>query len=168
MHSLLDDRFHNCKLIKKKWGVWNLLKTNTCNVACLPNVLLGLRANGVRSGNSTCIWGSGIHCLNSPSFGGPTGLESKSPTQELLMASHADHLLPRTSDLIRLRIIAEHLMPCYQSLFLLRVSLWEVLVKEQEETSPPPVRVVWQHLFYFRARQFTVLIQGRCGIQSNK
>ena len=44
------------------------------------------------------------------------------------MASHANHLLHRTSDLTRLRIIAEHLVPCYRSLFLLRVSLWKVLV----------------------------------------
>ena len=70
-----------------------------------------LRASGVSAGSSTCMWGPGVHCLHSPSFGEPTGLRERSndlcPTLRATHGqSHANHLLHRHQQLTRLRIIA--------------------------------------------------------------
>ena len=52
-----------------------------------------LRASRVSGCSSTGMWGSGVHCLHSPSFGEPTGLREQSndlcPT---LRASHGTRL----------------------------------------------------------------------------
>ena len=132
-----------------------------------------LRASRVSGCSSTYMWGPGVHCLHSPSFGEPTGLREQSndlcPT---LRATHgtsrANHLLHRTYPSDTPQDHSSESIVAYRSLILLTTSLREVSVQEKEALCPPPVQVVWQNFVFILGLIINSADTREMWTQSNK